>query len=88
MSSRTWSRPVQTSVEGAAPQRFFLTVKEVDEKVDEESASVCDGEGSMALQVKVEIPDPIAQDMSAEQNPAAGDGLARYIKVAESLGEV
>ena len=33
-------------------------IKEVDEKVDEESVTVCDGRGPMALHVKVDIPEP------------------------------
>ena len=52
MSSRTRSRRVHTGVEGEAFQRFPPTTKEVGEKGDEGSTLVCDGGGSMALQVK------------------------------------
>ena len=45
---------------------FLLTLAKVDEKDDEKSTSVCDGGGSMVLQVKAEIPKPIAGDMSPE----------------------
>ena len=37
----------------------------------------------MILQLKVEIPESIAGDMSPEQKPAGGDGLAGDGKVAE-----
>ena len=42
MTSPTWSQRVQTGMEEAAPQRFLPTIEEVDEEVDEKSASVCD----------------------------------------------
>ena len=48
----------------SAPQSILPTIEEVDEKSDEDSASVCDGEGSVILQRKVEIPESIARDMS------------------------
>ena len=67
MSSRTWSQRVHTGVEGAAPQRFPLTLKEGDKEINERNTSVCDGEGSFALQVKVGIPKPIAEGISPEQ---------------------
>ena len=65
MSSRTRIRRVHTSVEGAALQSFLPTIKEVDEEGGEASVSVCNGGGSMALEVKV-VPKPIAGDMPPE----------------------
>ena len=62
MPSRTRSRRVNTGVEGAALQSFLLTTKEGDE----ESTSVCDGGGPMALQVKVDIQQSIVGDMLPE----------------------
>ena len=38
----------------------------------------------MSLQVKVEIPEPIAWDMLPNSKPAAGDELAGDERVAES----
>ena len=43
MSSRTRSRQVHKGVEGAALQKKKTKIKEVDEKGDKESVSVCDG---------------------------------------------
>ena len=54
---------MHTSVEGTAFQRFPPTT---EEKGDEESMLVCDGGGSMALQVKVDIQEPITGDISPE----------------------
>ena len=67
MSLRTCSRRVQIRVEGAVPQNCLPPTEEVDEEGDEESASICDGGGSMGLQVKMEIPNFLAGDMSLEQ---------------------
>ena len=53
---------MHVGVEGAAPQSSLPT----NEKGDEESTSVCDGGGPMALQVKVDIQQSIAGDMSPE----------------------
>ena len=53
-------------VVGAVPRRFLPTIDEVGERDDEEIASMCDGGGSMTLQRKVEITEPIARDMSPE----------------------
>ena len=58
---------MQAGVERAASQSFLPTIKEVDEKGDEESASVCDTGGSIGLQVKMEIPEPIPGEMPLEQ---------------------
>ena len=58
---------MQAGAEGAASQNFLPTIKEVDEEGDEESALVCDGGGSIGLQVKIEIPEPIPWEMSLEQ---------------------
>ena len=66
MSSRTRSRQVHKGVEGAALQIIFPTIQEVDEKDDKRTVSVCDGGGSMAFQVKVDIPESIAGDISPE----------------------
>ena len=68
MSSRTRSQRGHTSVEGAAFQMFPSTTKEVGEKGDEESMLVCDGGGSMALQVKMDMQEPITGDISPELN--------------------
>ena len=43
------------------------TIEEVDEEGDEKSASMCDGGGTMILQMKVEILEPIARGMSPEE---------------------
>ena len=67
MSSRTWSRRGHAGVEGAAPQSILPTIEEFDEKVDGESTSIWDGRGSMILQRKVEVPEPIARGMPSEQ---------------------
>ena len=58
---------MHVGIEGAAPQCFLPTSEKVDEEGGEESASVSNGGGSMVLQRKVEIPEPIARDMSPEQ---------------------
>ena len=58
---------MQAGVEGAASQSFLPTIKEVDEERDEESASVCDAGGSIGLQVKMVISEPIPGEMSLEQ---------------------
>ena len=55
---------MHTGVEGAAPLSFLPTIEVGDEEGDEESASVCNGDGLMALQLKVEISESIAGDMS------------------------
>ena len=68
MSSRTRSRRMHTSVEEAAFQRFPPTTKEVGEKGDEKSMLVCDGGGSMALQVKADMQEPITGDISSDLN--------------------
>ena len=47
----------------AAPQSCLPTNEEDDEK----SVSMCDGVGSMILQRKVEIPEPIARGISPGQ---------------------
>ena len=52
-----------TGVEGAVLQFFLPTIKEFDEEGNKESVSVYDGGGTMALQVKVNIPELIAGDM-------------------------
>ena len=61
MSLRTRTRRVHTGVEGATLQSFLPTIKEVNERGKEESVSVCDGGGPMALQV-VDTPEPITGD--------------------------
>ena len=66
MSSRTWSRRVHAGVEGAAPQSILRTIEYLDGKGDEENTSICDGGGSMILQTNVEVPEPIARDMSLD----------------------
>ena len=58
---------MHTGVEGAAPQSILPMIEDVDEKGDEGSTSKYDGGGSMLLQRKVEIPEPIARGMSSEQ---------------------
>ena len=68
MSSRTRSQRGHTSVEGTAFQMFPPTTKEVGEKGDVESMLVCDGGGTMALQVKVDMQEPITGDISPELN--------------------
>ena len=42
---------------------FFPTIKGIDQEGNEESASMCDGRGSMTLYMKLELRDPIAGDM-------------------------
>ena len=59
---------MHTSEEGAAFQRFPSTTKEVGEKGDEESMLVCDGGGSMTMQVKGDMQEPITGDISPELN--------------------
>ena len=54
---------MHTGVEGGALQSFLPTTKEGDDKGDEESASMCDSGGPMALQVKGFVQEPIAGDM-------------------------
>ena len=54
---------MHAGVKGAAPQSFLP----MNEEGDKESASVYNGGGSMILQRKVEMPEPIARDMSPEQ---------------------
>ena len=54
---------MHAGVEEAAPQSIMPTIGVVDEESDGDSASLCDGEGSIILQRKVEIPEPIARDM-------------------------
>ena len=44
-------------------QSCFLTIKGIDQEGEEESASMCDGRGSMTLYMKLELRDPIAGDM-------------------------
>ena len=58
---------MHAGVEGAATQHFLPTIEEVEEMGDEESTSMCEGGGSMILQRKVKIPEPIARDMSLKQ---------------------
>ena len=48
---------------GAAPQSFLPANEEGDEK----NVPMCDGGGTINLQRKVEIPEPIARDMPPEQ---------------------
>ena len=50
-------------VKRAAPQSFLRTNEEDDEK----SVSMCESGGSMILQRKVEIPEPMARGMPPEQ---------------------
>ena len=45
---------MHTGVEGAALQSLLPATKGGDEEGDGESASVCDGGGPMALQIRVE----------------------------------
>ena len=52
---------MHTGVERAASQCFLPTITEDDE----ESMSVCNERGSITLQVKVEVPEPRARDMSS-----------------------
>ena len=75
-------------MEGAAPQSFLPKIKNVDQEGDEESALECNGGGSMPLQVKVEIPEPTAGEISPEEKSAGVDELAGDGKVEESLEEV
>ena len=63
ISSPTWSRRVHADVEGAAPQSFLPT----NEEGDEESTLISDGGGSMILQRKVRIPEPIARGRAANR---------------------
>ena len=58
---------MHAGVEEEALKSILPTIEEVDEKGDEKSVSMCDGGGAMILQRKVEIPEPIARDMSPEQ---------------------
>ena len=58
---------MQIRVEGAVPQNCLPTTEEVDEESGEESASVCDGDGSMGLQVKVKILEVKAGEISPER---------------------
>ena len=58
---------VHADVEGAVLQRLLPMIEKGEEKGDEESTSVCDSGSFMALQIKVEIPKPIARDMSSKQ---------------------
>ena len=53
-------------VEETALQSLLPATKGGDEEGDEESTSVCDGGGPMALQVKVDIQQSIAGDMPPE----------------------
>ena len=59
----------------------MVTVERVDEDCDQERASVCDGGGSIILQRKVEIMEPITGGISPER---AGDERAKYGKAEES----
>ena len=59
----TWNRRVHAGIRGAAPQSFLP----MDEEGDEKSVSMCDGEGAMILQRKMEISEPIAKGISPEQ---------------------
>ena len=68
MSSRTRSQRVHPGVKGAAFKSFPSTTKEVGGKGDEERTLVWDGGGSMTLQVKVDIQEPIAGDIPPELN--------------------
>ena len=63
LSSRTSSRRVHAGAGGAALQNFLPTIKEVTAEGNEESVSMYDGGGPMALQMKVDIPEPIVGDM-------------------------
>ena len=58
---------ISAGVEGAAPQSFLSMIEQADGEGDEESASMCDGGGSVMLQRKGETPELIAKDMSPEQ---------------------
>ena len=57
---------MDTSVEGEALQCFISMIKEGGEESYEESVSVCDGGGSMVLQMKVDILEPIVEHMPPE----------------------
>ena len=73
--SYTRSRRVHTGAKRAALQSTLATTKgdgeedyEESTSGDEESTSVCDGEGPMTLQVKADIQQWIAGDISPEPN--------------------
>ena len=51
----------------AAPQSIMPTIEEVEKEIYEDGALVCDGEGSMISQRKVEIPKPIARNISLKK---------------------
>ena len=81
MSSSTSSCRVHAGVKGAAPQSIFLTNDEDDSIL----VSMCDGGGKMIFQRKVDIPEPIARDISPESSkPADGDERAGDAKVKEN----
>ena len=65
MLSRTRSRRVHTDVEGAALQSLLPATEGGDEEGDE-STSVCNGGGPMPFQVKVDIQQSTAGDISSE----------------------
>ena len=54
---------MHAGVEGEATQCTLPTI----EKGDEESTFICDGGGSIILERKVGIPEPIARGMPSEQ---------------------
>ena len=57
---------MHTSVEGVPLSRFLPTIKEIDKEGNDESVSVCEGEGPMTLQGEVDIPELIAGDIPPE----------------------
>ena len=54
--------------EKSSVSKFPSTTKEVGEKGDEERTLAWDGGGSMTLQVKVDIQEPIAGDIPPKLN--------------------
>ena len=73
-------------VEGAAPQYILPTVKIFGEEGGQESTSMAGG--SMTLQVKVEVPGPIARDMPMEQKTGSRRWTHQRWVSAESSKEV
>ena len=58
---------MHAGMEGEALSSFMVTVERVDGRCDQKSASVCDGGGSIILQRKVEITEPIIEGIPPER---------------------